>query len=168
MLLTQAYLGTEVETQLKALLARGGVIGGTSAGAAVMSGVMIAGGRTKADVGRGFDLISGAVVDQHFLRRNRVERLVGVLVGASDLVGLGIDERTVLVFDVREHHLSVIGDSYVVACATDSNNHSVRYNFLKSGDRFHLADFTAVYDRVAQEAGDETEAEDMGVCAVSP
>jgi len=46
--LTNAYLGTEVERQLKALLDRGGVIGGTSAGAAVMTRVMIASGRTQA------------------------------------------------------------------------------------------------------------------------
>ena len=78
--LTEAYLGTEVERQLEgAVLARGGVIGGTSAGAAVMTRVMIAGGRTKADVGEGFDFLPGAVVDQHFLKRNRIERLLGVL-----------------------------------------------------------------------------------------
>ena len=71
--LTEAYLGTEVERQLKALLDRGGVIGGTSAGAAVMTRVMITGGRTTADVGQGFDFFPGAVVDQHFLKRNRLE-----------------------------------------------------------------------------------------------
>lgn len=138
--LTRAYLGTAVESQLKSLLARGGVIGGTSAGAAVMSGVMIKGGPVKADVGQGFDLISGAVIDQHFLKRNRLERLVGVLSMHPNLVGLGIDEQTALVFDVREHHLSVIGDSYVVACVPDSQNRSVRLKFLKSGDHTDLAD----------------------------
>jgi cyanophycinase len=138
--LTAAYLGTEVERQLKELLARGGVIGGTSAGAAVMSGVMISGGFTKADVSQGFDFINGAVIDQHFLKRNRVERLVGVLSSHPNLVGLGIDEETALVVDVREHHLSVIGDSYVVACVPDSRNHSVRLKFLKSGDQTDLAD----------------------------
>jgi cyanophycinase len=138
--LTKAYLGTLVEAQLKSLLARGGVIAGTSAGAAVMSGVMIAGGQTTADVTRGFDLISGAVIDQHFLKRNRVERLVGVLSTHPNLVGLGIDEQTALVFDVREHHLSVIGDSYVVACVPDSEHHSVRLRFLKPGDKTDLAD----------------------------
>ena len=55
--LTSAYLGTEVERQLKAVLDRGGVIGGTSAGAAVMTRVMIASGRTEAVLSRGFDLL---------------------------------------------------------------------------------------------------------------
>jgi cyanophycinase len=138
--LTRAYLGTAVQKQLKALLSRGGVIGGTSAGAAVMSGVMITGGQTKASVGEGFDFLAGAVIDQHFLKRNRVERLVGVLGSHPNLVGLGIDEQTALVVDVQEHHLSVIGDSYVVACVPDSQHNSVRLKFLKSGDQTALSD----------------------------
>lgn len=136
--LTDTYLGTAVLAQLKSLLTRGGVIAGTSAGAAVMSGVMIAGGRTKADVGQGFDFIKGAVIDQHFLKRNRMDRLIGVLASHPNLVGLGIDEETALVFDVREHHLSVLGSSYVVACVPDSRQKSVHLQFLKSGDTLGL------------------------------
>ena len=45
--LSESYVDTEVERQLKALLARGGVIGGTSAGAAIMTRVMITGGRAE-------------------------------------------------------------------------------------------------------------------------
>jgi len=104
----------------------------------VMSGVMIAGGRTKADVGQGFDFIKGAVIDQHFLKRNRMDRLIGVLASHPNLVGLGIDEETALVFDVREHHLSVLGSSYVVACVPDSRQKSVHLQFLKSGDTLGL------------------------------
>ncbi|WP_406697526.1 cyanophycinase [Singulisphaera sp. Ch08] len=138
--LTDAYLGTAVQEQLKAILARGGVVAGTSAGAAVMSGVMIAGGLNKADVSVGFDFIKGAVIDQHFLKRNRMERLIGVLSMHPNLVGLGIDEETALVVDVREHHLSVLGSSYVVACVPDSQRKSVRLQFLKSGDTTAMAD----------------------------
>jgi len=132
--LTDTYLGTAVQEQLKALLTRGGVIAGTSAGAAVMSGVMITGGRHKPNVGQGFDFIKGAVIDQHFLKRNRMDRLIGALALHPNLLGLGIDEETALVVDVREHHLSVIGASYVVACIPDSHHKSVNLKFLKSGD----------------------------------
>ena len=137
--LSSAYVGTEVERQLMALLDRGGVIGGTSAGAAVMTRVMIAKGRTKAVLGRGFDFLPGAVVDQHFLKRNRVERLLGVLSSHPELIGLGIDEQTALVVDVREHHLSVIGNSYVVACVPDKDNRQPRLQILKPGDQTDLA-----------------------------
>src|SRR5262249_30437995 len=56
--LTEAYLGTAVEKELHALLARGGVVGGTSAGAAVMSRVMITGGNPAARVGRGLGFLT--------------------------------------------------------------------------------------------------------------
>ena len=138
-LLSKAYVGTEVERQLKSVLDRGGVVGGTSAGAAIMTRVMIANGRTKAHLSQGFDFLQGAVVDQHFLRRNRMERLLGVLSSHPELIGLGIDEQTALVVEVREHHLSVIGNSYVVACVPDRENRQPRLQFLKPGDQTDLA-----------------------------
>ncbi|AGA25244.1 cyanophycinase [Singulisphaera acidiphila] len=155
--LTDTYLGTAVQEQLKAVLARGGVIAGTSAGAAVMSGVMITGGRDKPRVGQGFDFIKGAVIDQHFLKRNRMDRLIGALSLHPNLVGLGIDEETALVVDVREHHLSVIGASYVVACVPDSHHKSVSLKFLKSGDMTAMsALMKPVEDATAGVNGDET------------
>jgi len=144
--LTEAYLGTEVERQLKALLARGGVIGGTSAGAAVMTRVMIARGRTKADVAQGFDFLPGAVVDQHFLKRNRLGRLLSVLTDHPDLIGLGIDERTALVVNVRSHLVNVIGDSYVVACVPGPEGHPARLEILKPGDEASLVRLKEVDD----------------------
>jgi len=157
--LTDVYLGTEVERQLKALLARGGVIGGTSAGAAVMSRLMIAGGRTEARVGQGFDFMPGTVIDQHFLKRNRLKRLLGVVRQYPDLVGLGIDEQTALVVDIHNHRLSVVGDSYVIACVPDGSRKGkvgeptpvaassvspIRVETLKAGDE---ADFTALREQ---------------------
>ncbi len=44
--------------------------------------------------GQGFDFIKGAVIDQHFLKRNRMDRLIGALALHPNLVGLGIDEET--------------------------------------------------------------------------
>ena len=138
--LTDAYLGTEVERQLKKVLDRGGVIGGTSAGAAVMTRVMIARGRTKPDLSEGFGFFPDAVVDQHFLKRNRLRRLLSALSDHPDLIGLGIDERTALVVNVRSHLLSVIGDSYVVACVPDPNgDHAARLEILKPGDETNLS-----------------------------
>jgi cyanophycinase len=144
--LTEAYLGTEVERQLKALLDRGGVIGGTSAGAAIMTRVMIARGRTKADVSEGFDFLQGAVVDQHFLKRNRLGRLLSVLTDHPELIGLGIDERTALVVNVRTHLVNVIGDSYVVACVPGPEGRPARLEILKPGDEANLASLKEAED----------------------
>ncbi len=113
-----AYLGTAVEKELHALLKRDGVIGGTSAGAAVMSRVMIASGNPDAKVARGLDLLPGAVIDQHFRKRERETRLFGVLDRNPGLVGFGIDEGTALV--VRGRQLRVVGDSTVTVCLARS------------------------------------------------
>jgi len=98
--ITDAYLGTKTEEALRDVLRRGGVIGGTSAGAAIMSEVMITGtedDRTIATLGKGFGFFPAAVADQHFTQRTRQPRLVGVIRKHPGLVGFGIDEATALV-----------------------------------------------------------------------
>jgi len=124
--------GTAVEREFKALLKRGGVIGGTSAGAAVMSDVMIEGGNPKADVGRGFGFITNAVIDQHFLRRSRVNRLLGVLAVRPNLIGIGIDEGTAFV--LQGDRWSVIGRSYVIACEVGKDGKPCRIESFADGD----------------------------------
>lgn len=133
-----AYADTKVAAELKALLARGGVIGGTSAGAAAMSRVMIARGNPVAEIGTGLGLLEGVVIDQHFLQRNRMQRLWGVLGQRPELLGIGIDEGTALVVDGRQ--AQVVGDSFVVACWQPSKMRPARFEVLKAGD---LADLTA-------------------------
>ncbi len=106
-LLTAAYKGTKVEEELHKLLKRGGVIGGTSAGAAVMSKHMIAGGNPKASIGIGFGFLSDIIVDQHFSNRNRKDRMLYAVDLYPECVGMGIDERTAVV--VRELKAKVFG-----------------------------------------------------------
>lgn len=131
---TAAYRGTAVERELKRLLARGGVIGGTSAGAAVMSEVMITGGRREASLGKGLGLLPDVVVDQHFLKRDRVDRLLGVLARHPPLIGVGIDEATAVV--ARGGQLEVLGDSYVMAIALSGKVPTIR--ILARGGRLDV------------------------------
>ncbi|MBY0513772.1 MAG: cyanophycinase, partial [Gemmataceae bacterium] len=112
--IVQAYRGTLVETELKKLHARGGVIGGTSAGAAVMSDVMIEGGTDTARVGPGLGFLPGFIVDQHFVARKRQPRLEGAVAAHPGYVGLGIDENTAVVLTGRSG--KVVGDSTVTVC----------------------------------------------------
>ncbi len=137
--LSDVYAGTETERQLEAVLDRGGVIGGTSAGAAIMTKIMIADGRDKAVLGKGFNLLEGAVVDQHFMTRNRIGRLLGVLEDHPGLVGFGIDEDTAMIVDLHDQRLRIFGDSYVVACVPDRSSHHARIEFLKENDEIDLA-----------------------------
>jgi cyanophycinase len=134
----ELYVNTFVEEQLKALLERGGVIGGISAGAAMMSRVMIVSGSDMADERQGFDLLPGVVIDQHFLERNRFERLLGILKSHPDMIGLGIDEGTAVLIERAGRSWSVIGRSYAVACLPDPRKFP-RIEILKPGDETDLA-----------------------------
>lgn len=145
--LAEAYGGTRVERELKALLDRGGVVAGTSAGAAIMTRVMIEGGRTDVSIGRGFDLLADAIVDQHFLKRKRLDRLMSVLGKYPQLLGFGIDEGTALL--VRSNHVTVLGESYVVACLPAlTGGTAPRLQFLRKGDEADLASLRGPEPRI--------------------
>ncbi|MBS0209610.1 MAG: cyanophycinase [Planctomycetes bacterium] len=142
--LTQPYANTKFEEELHELLDRGGAIGGNSAGAACMTRVMIASGRHNPREGEGFDLLPGAVVDQHFLKRNRPDRLKKFMAAHGDLIGFGIDERTALVVRVRDQRLTVVGDSYVMAYVPDRAGQLSRLEVLQPGD---VTDMTALREQ---------------------
>lgn len=146
--LERAYVGTRVAAELRALLARGGVIGGTSAGAAVMSRVMIRSGNPVAEVGTGFGLIEGAVIDQHFLERKREARLRKVLDDHPGLVGYGVDEGTALI--LRGRKISVVGKSSVTTCLAKSKVRKERFERrVAPGRGDHIALSRAAIARAA-------------------
>jgi len=118
--LSDAYVGTLVETELHALLTRGGVIGGSSAGAAIMSRNMIANGRSDPQMGTGFGFLPYSIIDQHFLARNRQPRSLKAVKEHPGRFGLGIDEGTAL--EVRGRRMQVIGDSTVTVTLGPSPN----------------------------------------------
>jgi cyanophycinase len=133
---SQVYLGTKTEERMHALLARGGVIGGSSAGAAIMSRCMIADGKTEPILSTGFGFIPGAIIDQHFRKRNRFDRLKRAIEMRPGLVGIGIDEGTALI--VRGRDLEVMGESDVSICLAQSAHRTERMEYLKPGDRADL------------------------------
>ncbi len=98
---------------------KGACIGGTSAGAAVMSRHMISQGaallrprKDAIDTDIGLGLLPAAVVDQHFSERRRLARLLSALAQRPDLLGVGIDEDTALVVE-RGRAIEVIGKGVV-------------------------------------------------------
>ncbi len=134
--LAEAYLGTLVEERCHALLRRGGVIGGSSAGAAIMSRSMIAGGRELPVMASGFGFLEGTIIDQHFRKRNRQARLMQALELRPGLVGIGIDEATALV--VRGRTLEVVGDSDVTIALAPSSGRDARVQSLVAGQKDDL------------------------------
>lgn len=118
-----AYVGTAVEAELYKLLKRGGTIGGTSAGAAIQSKVMIQSGAREPDIGQGFDLLKNAIVDQHFLQRNRLARSIAAVRAHPKCIGIGIDEGTAVV--VTGDKMQVVGNSYVLITRLDSESRKI-------------------------------------------
>jgi cyanophycinase len=143
--LAAVYRGTLVEHELRQLLARGGVVGGTSAGAAILSEVMIRGGNPHATVGTGFGLLPGVVIDTHFQNRHRLGRLQGVVAGHPAYAGLGIDEQTGVV--VAGGVASVLGNGNVRLCRA-----APEVQVLKAGDRVDLAGLRPAADGPAEAA----------------
>lgn len=112
--------GTRVAEALDRKSQEGAPVAGTSAGASVMSGVMIAGGRSggtpKRQLARmspGLGLIDSIIIDQHFRERNRVGRLVTMVSYNPGLLGLGIDEDTAAII-TGDGMLKVIGRGSVL------------------------------------------------------
>jgi cyanophycinase len=134
--LADTYIGTETERRIHKVLARGGVVGGESAGAAIMSPMMIRHGDPEPEVGPGFGLLPGTVIDQHFIARNRQERLMNVLSAHPRFLGLGIDEGTAVF--VQGRRLKVMGDSQVVACLPPGPDRPASVRMLNSGTQFDL------------------------------
>lgn len=134
--ITDAYLGTAVETELKKLLERDGVIGGTSAGAASMSGIMITGGNPQATTGKGFGFLPNIIVDQHCLKRDREPRLTSVLAKKPGWAGIGIDESTAVI--VQGRALRVTGESAAVVMLRASENRPVSRQVLRDAGKADL------------------------------
>jgi cyanophycinase len=117
--LTAALANTGIPEAIRARYVEGALVGGTSAGAAVMSQVMITGEAdlqsittAKTETAPGFGLFPEAIVDQHFLKRQRVNRLISAVLDHPDLVGIGIDEATAIFVTGRS--FQVLGKSSVV------------------------------------------------------
>jgi cyanophycinase len=97
--------GTQTCTAMRNLFMRGGAVCGTSAGAAALSQLTMAGGEIDEEgnlveqyIGPGFGLLGfDAIIDTHFSQRRRLQRLFLVIASNTALFGLGIDEDTAFV-----------------------------------------------------------------------
>ena len=140
--LADSYLDTRVHEELNALLERGGVIGGSSAGATIQ-GSYLARGDTRTntimmgDHVEGLGFIKNVAIDQHLLRRNRQFDLIEVIETFPDLLGIGLDENTAIV--VQGDRFDVIGQSLVAIYDHNKTLDSGGlFYFLAPGDSFDL------------------------------
>ncbi|MGE5497773.1 MAG: cyanophycinase [Syntrophothermus sp.] len=127
--LTALIQGTEVLKSIKNIYREGGVIAGTSAGAAIMSRIMIAGYDPdwddsidlacnlnviprKVRLSEGFGFLNNIIIDQHFNTRKRTDRLKAAVIKNPGMMGIGIDESTAIIVH-GEDAFRVIGENNV-------------------------------------------------------
>ena len=123
--LVRLLVGTLVMECVRMRNADGVIVAGTSAGASILSALMMAGGtgvggnsngsaarKGMVDVVAGFGLLQDIIVDQHFSQRGRMGRLLSVFAGTPGLIGIGLDEDTAVLIN-REGTLEVLGSNMV-------------------------------------------------------
>jgi cyanophycinase len=119
MKLASTIRGTRFGDAVVAAYSRGALVGGTSAGASVVSEHMVGYGSPglhpkfrMVGEAQGLGLLPGVIVDQHFAQRERYGRLLNLTASSPDLLGIGLDEDTaILVTD--ETDLEVVGKGSV-------------------------------------------------------
>jgi cyanophycinase len=157
--ITSLMGGTEMQKLIHERYELGLLIGGTSAGAAMMSNSMILGGGSEENpraeavrIGPGMDLLVGAMIDTHFSQRGRHGRLLTAIAHYPQDLGLGIDENTALIVERTE--FEVIGEGAVTVIDGGSMTftnlpyvdeckglalYGVSVHVLPDGHRFDLA-----------------------------
>ncbi len=164
--ITSCLQDTACDRCLHQRYAEGLVIGGTSAGAAMMPEMMIVKGDAETNprvevvhMDRGMGFLPGVVLDQHFAQRGRLGRLLSALAQQPVVLGLGIDENTAIL--VKGDVMEVIGEGAVtlvdVADITHSNLHQLlpdealalcgaKLHILPHGYRFNLKTRQPLFD----------------------
>jgi cyanophycinase len=149
---------TPIERRVRELHERGGLIAGTSAGAAVMSETMLVKGSSQEShrigdlhMAPGLGLVPDVIIDQHFAERGRIGRLLGAVAQNPRVLGIGIDENTAVVLEGSRFRVIGAGAVYIVdgSHVTHSNiaeasperalsMHNVHLHVLSEGDAFDL------------------------------
>ncbi|AXT20933.1 peptidase S51 [Flavobacteriaceae bacterium AU392] len=158
--LVDSYAGTKTEKLFWEVLNRGGVIGGSSAGASIQ-GSYLARGHTQnnqkmmGDHEIGFGFVKNIAIDQHVIARNRHFDMFDILKNRPKLLGVSIDEGTAIV--VQGNTFEVVGPSYVIMFdgtfwSREGSNlknlpskESLFY-FLRNGDRYDLKNRKVITD----------------------
>lgn len=128
--LTSLLGGSPVLQAIRQHYWNGGVVAGTSAGAAAMSSTMIFQGEASdamkkgtVQMTSGLGLVRNAIIDTHFIQRGRLSRLLEVVASNPGAIGLGVGEDTGIII-TDGHRVRVIGAGVVVVV----DGHHLRYS----------------------------------------
>ena len=159
--------GSEMDRLLHERYIQGLIVGGTSAGAAMMSNSMMVDGPPEESprlgdvrLGPGVEFVLGGVIDTHFSQRGRHGRLISTVAQFPHDLGIGIDENTAMI--VKDGHFEVIGAGAVTvmdAGALTYTNvpeaedgdclalHNIRLHILPAGHKFDLHQRRPIVDQ---------------------
>ncbi len=151
---------TPVLAAIRAANQAGGLVAGSSAGAAIMSKVMIIGGNSMDAmvhgvtpdpekpgmlISEGLDFFPFGVVDQHFIKRGRLGRLIVAMAKSGVQKGFGIDENTALFVEGRRGRIIGEYGAFIIDmsdCLFDARGRTfedIRFSYLDNGDEIDLA-----------------------------
>lgn len=142
--LVDAYAGTRTETEIANVLERGGVIGGSSAGATIQGSYLVRGAREGNHImmapgyEKGFGYLANCAIDQHLIARGRIDDLAEVVRTHTELLGIGIDEGTAIV--VQGNRFEVLGESKVAIYTKEllDRGDAPPYEWLVPGEQFDV------------------------------
>lgn len=151
--------GTVIEDAIHEAYNKGSLITGTSAGAAIMSKMMITGSELKhpnysstfrniesnnIEIKTGLGLITHVIIDQHFVKRSRYNRLLSAVIEHPKMTGIGIDESTAIL--VEGQNIEVVGDSQIIVFKNPKHSkneqgdklgaHGIELNIYLPGEKF--------------------------------
>lgn len=134
---------TELLEAMRRRYTSGVVFGGTSAGTAIMSKIMITGegdftvlDGSKVETREGLGLLPGVIVDQHFLKRQRQNRLFGLVLMHPSELGVGVNEDAALLVTDNRHGEAVDGNVMIVDGKHGKDE--LEITLIRPGEKFDL------------------------------
>ncbi|CBN54703.1 MULTISPECIES: cyanophycinase [Kamptonema] len=175
--ITSCLKDTELDAAIHQRYSEGIIIGGTSAGAAMMPDIMIIEGESETNprvdvvaMGPGMGFLPGVVIDQHFAQRGRLGRLVSALAQQPAVLGFGIDENTAIA--VNGDEFEVIGEGAITVIDESEKTHDnldgllkdealavcgARLHILPNGYRFNLKTRKPIFTQQSQQSEEARE-----------
>lgn len=154
---------TKLLTRIRDVLNSGGVVGGSSAGAAIMSEIMIGGGTSEGalsepycsdyieyrnspeleEIGvlliiQGLGFFKHGIIDQHFEERRRFGRLVEALFAVNIERGFGISEDTAMLYNIEKRKMKIIGTGRVTVVDISMGRSNIKTTFLVADDTYYI------------------------------
>jgi len=150
--------GTQVDRIARERWQKGAIVGGTSAGASILSAHMVAFGASgerprqrMAQMVAGFGYVGGTLIDQHFRQRDRIGRLLTMISASPALLGVGIDEDTAALFGpegtidvLGRHSVTIVDGRNIYSDVAEVKRHGsitvsdATIHMLTAGRRFDM------------------------------